>query len=174
MPTLRFQSAFSVLLFVACIAIGRWYIESREDVVRGTNDQRTTSIIRDCPSKTAAERVGQADLILEARVEMVVPGETYAEVYLRPGTIYKGEALRPLRILAKPTDQPSVSATQGFSQVRLEGQVQNELSFASGSQPYLLFLQRTPDGYTTSRCEGSRLLGSGLTESERAIVGVVQ
>lgn len=105
---------------------------------------------------------------------MVVPGEVYAEVYLRPGIIYKGEALRPLRILAKPTDQPSVSATQGFSQVRLEGQVQNELSFASESQPYLLFLQRTPDGYTTSRCEGSRLLGSGLTEAERAIVGVVQ
>lgn len=174
MQTIRFQSAFSVLLLVACLVAGRWYVESREDAVPGSDERRTTSIIRDCPSKTVAERVGQADLILEALVEMVVPGEEYAEVYLRPGIIYKGEALRPLRILAKPTNTSSASATQGFSQVRLDGRVENELSFASETQPYILFLQRTSDGYTTSRCEGSRFLGNGLTDAERVVLTVVQ
>lgn len=174
MPTIRFQSAFSVLLFLGCLVLGRWYVIARQAPSAETVNNVTTSYIRDCPIVTETIRVEQADLILEATVEMVVPGVTYAEVYLRPGTIYKGEALRPLRILAKPTDEPSALATQGFSQVRLDGRVENELSFASTDRPYLLFLQRTSDGYTTSRCEGSRSVGSGLTDSERTLLGVVQ
>lgn len=42
---------------------------------------------------------------------------------------------------------------------------------ASGQPPYLLFLKQRTDGKcNTSRCDGSRILGDGLTTEERGVL----
>jgi len=112
-----------------------------------------------CVPIAPAVALERADLVLTGEVFLVVPaGGEYAHVLITPSRVYKGKTPPAgVRILAL--------ADTGTA----AGQLPNDLHFASGQSPYLLFLRQGADGiYRTSRCDGSRLLGIGLTDAEAA------
>jgi len=104
--------------------------------------------------------IKKADRILIGRVEAVLPSTPYLDVWIEPVTWYKGKSADAyVRLLARdvPTTASAGSAT--------------DLHFASGQAPYLFFLRSVTGGkYRTSRCWGTRALGSGLTSQERAVL----
>ncbi|MEK7639706.1 MAG: hypothetical protein AAB424_00985 [Patescibacteria group bacterium] len=115
-----------------------------------------------CVPLAIIDSVARADLILTGEVFLVVPADPgYATVLITPERVYKGEVLKAgVRIRAKADSL-------------VGGSVLDDLHFASNQPPYLLFLQQDTDGlYRTSKCIGSRSLGSGLTVDERAAFGL--
>lgn len=164
------RQTLSILFAIGFVLYGRWYVTNLQP---RTNTIFTTSTILDCPALTLDQRVERADVIVSASVAMVVPGKKYAEVYLDPLITYKGQLVRPMRILAKSLTGYPHTSKQTFSQVRLDGKIENELSFASDQKPYLLFLHASTDGYLTSRCDGSRPIGEGLTPEEQRLLAPV-
>ncbi|MEK7631961.1 MAG: hypothetical protein AAB445_03805 [Patescibacteria group bacterium] len=114
-----------------------------------------------CTPLSLAESVARADLILTGKVFLVVPAEPgYATVLITPQHFYKG-TLPALGVRIR-----ALATTEG------ENIPADDLHFASNQPPYLLFLEQDADGvYRTSKCMGSRLLGSGLTAEEQALLG---
>lgn len=112
-----------------------------------------------CPTRTIQENVDRADIIMTGSVDIVLPGEPYVSVMVIPGKIYKGQADGLVKIWAH---EANASNTAGHGN--------QEIHFASDQEPYLLFLRQGDGGYLTSRCDGSRLLGSGLTDDERRVL----
>lgn len=165
-----FGHVFWIAAYIGIIVSGIFFFWSAQPAP----NTRISTTIKDCRSATISERLEAADVVLIARVIIVVPGEQYAEVYLEPDRLYKGSLARPWRIFANDQSTRSLVGQQGFSQVRIDGQVENEINFTSHQAPYLLFLRTTDGGYLTSRCDGSRLLGDGLTDEEKIALGVVQ
>ncbi|MEK7570189.1 MAG: hypothetical protein AAB515_01975 [Patescibacteria group bacterium] len=113
-----------------------------------------------CTPLSLAESVAHADLILTGKVFLVVPAEPgYANVLITPQHFYKG-TLPALGVRIR-----ALATTEG------ENIPADDLHFASSKPPYLLFLQQQVDGtYRTSKCVGSRLLGSGLTAAEQLVL----
>lgn len=113
-----------------------------------------------CAPLSVVESVRHADLILTGDVFLVVPAEAgLATVLITPHQVYKGDVpALGVRIRALATTEGANVNT-------------DDLHFASQQPSYLLFLQEDTDGlYRTSRCIGSRSLGSGLTATERALL----
>lgn len=111
-----------------------------------------------CPKRTAAQNAERADLIMIGSVVIVLPGDPYAQVMVHPDKTYKGSPSNAVKIFAQPSNLNATS----------NDVINGDLHFASTQPPYLLFLQKSGDGYTTSKCDGSRSLGSGLTADEKA------
>lgn len=103
------------------------------------------------------KNVKAADRILIGRVEAVLSGTPYLDVWIEPITWYHGKTTdKYLRLLARAATPTGASSS---------------LHFASDQSPYLFFLRSAPGGkYRTSRCWGTRLLGSGLTSNEQAVL----
>lgn len=114
-----------------------------------------------CTPLPFAASIARADLILTGEVFLVVPADPgFATVLITPLRVYKGNvSAQGIRIRAL-ADAP------------ITGVASDDLHFASGQTPYLLFLQQQPDGvYRTSKCVGSRLLGGELTVEEQEALG---
>lgn len=171
MRTVNPKTTWLILALLAIVGGGAWCRSTQLETVEV---QVVEPIVKQCAAQSLGEQALKATVVLEGTVAMVVPGERFAEVYIEPSRIFKGELVRPWRIFAHDESVRSDSGQQVFSQVRMNGQVENELSFASDQPPYLLFLQQTDGGYMTSRCDGSRLLGDGLTEAEKVALGMVR
>jgi hypothetical protein len=113
--------------------------------------------------RSIQENVDSADLILTGMVFAVVPGEPYAKVLITPQRVLRGVVPKNGIVLLALPEQ-----TGG-------GSVSADLHFSSMDEPYLLFLKSSSDGtYTTSQCDGSRLLGDGLTTEEQLELGKVR
>lgn len=145
----QLQLVLSVIGIVALIGANAWlyffHIQPEKSVVTST-----------CPKITMAQQITRADLVVTAKVVTVVANGKLAEVLLSPLHIYKGQVTSAtLRVVANPS-------TAGA------GLYNSDIHFASDQPPYLLFLRQQSDGrYFTSKCDGSRLLGEGLTEMEK-------
>lgn len=171
MPPLKTRTVWTFVIGLVTFIGGPWYVSMYQNRVKV---QLTTPTVKVCPTMSLSEKVAAADVVLEATVEMVVPGETLAEVFLQTNHLYKGTLERPQRVFANPTNPIIPSTNQHYRQVEIDGLRFDEISFATGQAPYLLFLRATEGGYLTSRCDGSRLLGDGLTKAEKAALDVVQ
>lgn len=104
----------------------------------------------------------RANLILSGSVFAVTPGrDGLADVLITPNDIYKGTPPATGIVLAA---FPTTSAGQTDSL--------GSLHFTSDDPPYFLVLRARADGrFDTSRCDGSRLLGAGLTREEHDALG---
>lgn len=116
-----------------------------------------------CPVRSPDEQTARADLVIIGRVFAVLPGPTGGDVLITVDRALKGNApLVGVTIAALDVAQPK----------ERPGQLAGELHFASEQPPYLLFLRARSDGrYNTSRCDGSRFLGRGLTTEENQALG---
>ncbi|MFC1662978.1 hypothetical protein ACFL04_02290 [Patescibacteria group bacterium] len=117
-----------------------------------------------CPDRTVDENILDADIIVIGSVFAVIPGQTGADVLITPTLLYKGAIPDNGIIIA-------ASPAEG-SEEQLMLEVKDDLHFASGQPPYLLFLRaRQDDLFNTSKCYGSRALGEGLNEEEEILLG---
>lgn len=120
----------------------------------------STRVVNQQPacSLTLAEQIAQADVILTGRVAMIIPGAPgQARVIIRPDHVYRGAiSAATVTVLAvDDLNQPSAGPTM--------------LHLTSHDPPYLFYLRRVADDlYTTSRCQGTRLLGMGPSPLETA------
>ena len=117
-----------------------------------------------CGILTARQSASYADLVVTGTVFAVVPGEEYAQILFTPDRVYKGTIPdQGIRIASVAVDG---------NVKRPRGDDAPDLHFTSEDPPYLLFLRKREDGaFLTSRCYGSRILGSGLTDDERSALG---
>lgn len=157
-----------LIVAVLVIGVGVWYAGSIKKAPDSVEVQTTKITEKKCPAKTLAEQMGIADLILTGEVFVVLPDDTDALVYIKPLTVYKGSPPIPLIIRAN-ADEGVPAGGSGQRQILVlpDGSRQNELHFASGQPPYLLFLRKSDNKFLTSRCDGSRVLGSGLSTQEQ-------
>lgn len=120
-----------------------------------------------CIVRSISEYAENADLIITGEVFAVIPEETTgATVLITPSRVFRG--VLPVRgvDIASRVGTPSTSGGRP-----VDGRV-DELHFASGQPPYLLYLRESDDGrYRTSACDGSRSMPEGLTAQEQAILG---
>jgi hypothetical protein len=127
-------------------------------IMAGSPAPTTRVSVFSCPERTVAEQAARADLIMTGEVTGVLPGEPYGRVMIRPIHVYKGQPGAPTFILARPKTDLTVSSNPG------------DLHFQSDQPPYLLFLRQISGGFLTSRCDGSRFLGDGLTSDEKTVL----
>lgn len=154
---------------VVVLAAGVWYARSTQEptvqgnvITAGTNE-------RQCPNQTESARIAAADLIVTGTVSVVLPEGSDALVYIKPQTIYKGDILTPFIIRAQTIDGVATGGSAKQQIVVLpDGTKDSELHFASEQPPYLLYLRKSGNKFLTSRCDGSRFLGTGLTAEEQA------
>jgi len=148
---------YYVGLPVAVVAIISLVIMMAWPVKRQVVNQVTSA----CPETTLTDQVAAADVIATGTVFMVVPEAGHALVIIDPLRVYRGQIIgADIRILA--ADVANLESSPDS----------NQLNFASGQSPYLLFLKASPNGqYTNSHCFGSRLLGQGLTTAEQQLLG---
>lgn len=112
-----------------------------------------------CPVEAASERIARADLIVTGSVFAVIPGPTGADVLITPDRVYKGQAPKEGITITAKDAEAGVSLSEG------------ELHFRSVDPTYLLFLRQRSDGrFLTSRCDGSRFLGNGLSAEEEPLL----
>lgn len=115
-----------------------------------------------CPTLSIEERTARADLIVTGSVFAVLPLEgSLTRVLVEADRVYKGavpeKGIEVVAIGIKPEERISVPG--------------GDLHFTSNDPPYLLFLRQREDGrYLTSRCDGSRVLGSGFNTEEGALL----
>lgn len=113
-----------------------------------------------CVALSAAERIARADLIVTGSVFAVLSGPTGADVLVTPDRVFKGQVPKEGITIAAKDAKAGVSLSEG-----------GELHFRSTDPVYLLFLRQRPDGrFLTSRCDGSRFLGNGLSEEEEPLL----
>lgn len=109
-----------------------------------------------CVPLTSAEKFARADVVLTGSPYSVLEGEQGqpTEVVFEPLTVYKGEAGDVVSIV-QPATPTSVDAD------------------LSVDEPYLLFLKRgtEPDTFVTTQCDGTRVLGVGLTDEDKTALG---
>ncbi len=150
-----FVIGLAATLVVLAVAVFRYF------PLRRQSDESPRTAAFTCPSTTLAAQAESSDLILTGSVLAVIPGDPYAQVLVTPIRVYRGSLpTSGLTILANPTDANSNAGGQG------------DLHFTSHDPPYLLFLRPSSDSaFMTSRCNGSRRLGSGLTAEETAVLG---
>lgn len=148
---------FALVIVSAGIALAAFLlIPSRNN---GNTNAPTTTAPRTCTPLSLADAKAEADLILTGTVFAVVPGEPYARVLITPERVFTGTV---------PDTGVTVLAQSGGTTSGSGG----DLHFTSADPPYLLFLRDRGDGtYTTSRCNGSRLFGAGLTDEEQHLLG---
>jgi hypothetical protein len=117
-----------------------------------------------CGITSSEVQVAAADLIVTGKVFAVIPADEMADVLIEPIHLYQGSRPDQGIIIAA---QPLVENGNNARTAQI-----NELHFASGQSPYLLYLIERSDGrYNTSRCDGSRLFGAGLSDEEQLILG---
>jgi len=132
-----------------------WYISTTS--LNRTSLQNTLQKKSICPA-SALEKFSQADLVLSGTVFMVVPDQELARVIITPEKIYKGTLTQPTVAILAREEEPVTAVTPGAIPT---------LHFQTGQLPYLLYLDDRHDGtYSTSICNGTRLLGSGLSDEE--------
>lgn len=114
-----------------------------------------------CQQRMVRENFARADLVLTGTVFAVTGQGADASVHITPASVFKGRLPdRGVTIAARATGQGAAVGT-----------ATGDLHFQSDQPPYLLFLRQRSDGrYNTSRCDGSRLLGSGLTGREQKVL----
>lgn len=115
-----------------------------------------------CHIQPIEYRFQDPDLILTGSVFAIVPNKNgSADILITPDKIYKGTVPTTGVVLAA---QPAVAG----GAVTLS----RDLHFTSNDPPYFLVLSSRTDGrYDTSTCDGSRLLGDGLTAEELDVLG---
>lgn len=115
-----------------------------------------------CVMMSTADQVQGADVVLSGTVAMVVPDTAdTARVIVQPDQVYRGRVSGGSLTLHAAADRGAVERSAG------EGQ----LHFTSAQPPWLFFLYQQVDGtFTTSRCAGTRPLGTGLTVEEQQLL----
>lgn len=112
-----------------------------------------------CKPSTIVQNVSTANVIVAGTVTLVIPYQgDLARVVIQPEHVYKGGITAPTySVLAHDAGMGGTSRPS------------TDLHFVSGSQEYLFFLHQTSgELYTTSQCDGTRVLGNGLTDEETA------
>jgi hypothetical protein len=111
-----------------------------------------------CVPETLPVHVQRASVIVRGTIEGVLPGSPYADVWVRPSAIYKGEVEKFVRFAAWP-------------KAGAVGKI-GDLQFATGTTEYLFYFRPLHDGtLTTSSCYGTRTITGELTEGEQAVLG---
>lgn len=147
----NYKIIWGVLIFLVLLLIIYFQFISKW----GTNASRK--------QLSTEQKIAGADLIVTGNVFAVIPGPTGADVLINVDQVYKGTVPeRGITIAAldaeKMNEERSIDGT--------------DLHFASGQPPYLLYLhEREDDRYHTSRCDGSRFLGEGLSSEEQQFLG---
>src|SRR5204863_4659518 len=86
-----------------------------------------------------------------------------ADVIINPIRVYRGRLSAPTVRIAAIDDAGSSPKTYNNL---------NTMSFKSSSDVYVFYLHLLPDGrYSTSRCDGTHLLGGSLSSEEQAQLG---
>jgi len=157
------MSRFAAIILTACVITVGSVLSFVYRADAPIPDQ-TENISLRCPADQTIEQLkGRADIILIGSVFAVLQNnDGSADVLITPQNFYKGsEPERGITIAARP-------ATGG----EIGGSGNSDLHFSSDDPPYLFFLTERSDGrFQTSRCDGSRLLGQGLTTGEQAALG---
>jgi hypothetical protein len=151
LPRLIAQAAVVVAVaIVGCMLVRPHHPEPKSDL---------------CSSLILVDHFVQADLVITGTAFLVLPsGAESAKVLISPTSLYKGNI---------PAGGIEITAKQDTAV--LGSETFGELHFVSGQPPYLLFLQQRADGlFNTSRCMGSRSLGTGLTPEEKIVLGAGQ
>lgn len=109
-----------------------------------------------CPPADVQAQFTAADAVATGTVYSLVPLEEGGrEAYLDPVTIYKGADLVSDSLIVSVPDNAA-----------------EHVQFVEGDAAYLLFLRLQDDGtFAADACAGSRELGSGLTDAEKAVLG---
>lgn len=156
-------ASLGIVLSLAVIMLSIWCVVTSRPILVLTKNSVVNTVA--CPENTE-KKFAQADVVMTGSVFMVVPDQQLARVIITPEKVYKG-VLNQATVSVMARDEDPV-------QLDLAGAIPT-LHFQTGQPPYLLFLHDRDDGtYTTSVCEGSRLLGVGLTDEERrALQGAV-
>lgn len=139
------------------ILASAWNLEPRQQLAS------TVASELSCTT-TLAEKVLSADVIVAGRVAIVVGQPNgRARVIIQPDHIYQGADAAPTLVLQ------ALDAAASAGQPRT-----TTLHFSSADPAYLFYLHRAQDGtYTTSTCDGTRLLGEGPTAAEQALFKAV-
>jgi hypothetical protein len=111
-----------------------------------------------CAPESSAEKVKRATVIISGNVEAVLPGNPYADVWVKPTHFYKGQTTKFVRFAAWPKQNTSAKI--------------GDLHFTTGTTEYLWYFRPLRDGtLTTSSCYGTHTLAaSGLTDAEGALL----
>ena len=112
-----------------------------------------------CIPETLPVHVQRASVIVRGTVEGVLPGDPYADIWVHPTVVYKGDVEKFVRFAAWPKQG-------GGARIA-------DLNFASGSTEYLWYFRPLKDGtLTTSSCYGTRVIhDAGITDAEQAVLG---
>lgn len=146
-----------VALLVISVALAGWRLTQPIPV-----EQSHQPEIVLCRQLPVSERFERADLVVTGSVFAVVPGQGgLADVLITPSEILKGiPPVTGIVLAARPTTAVAAATPR------------NDLHFTSSDQPYFLVLYSRDDGrFDTSACDGSRLLGGGVTPQERHAIG---
>ena len=135
---------------------------------RDTAEKQWPSAEVACREQTPSELVAVADVVATGTVFAVIDGTPYARVLITPVEVYRGSVpdtgITVMAHAVRAGSQPDPGTLPG-----------SEVQFKSSDPPYLLYLHRRTDGtFSTSRCDGTRLLGDGLTVEESAALGISQ
>lgn len=111
-----------------------------------------------CAGSTMIEKVNKAPVIVRGRIDAVLSGQPYADVWVEPIQLYKGTMQKFYRFAAWPRSGPSAGI--------------GDIHFSAGKQEYLFFFRPLASGQlTTSACYGTRALdANGLTAAEQAVL----
>ena len=111
-----------------------------------------------CVPESLDAKVKAATIVMTGSIEGVLPGSPYADVWVKPSTVYQGAVKKFVRFAAWP--KKGNLATIG------------DLHFQTGGTTYLWFFRPLKDGtLTTSSCYGTHVLPkSGLTDAEQALL----
>lgn len=109
-----------------------------------------------CSPADVQSQFAAADVVATGTIySLVTLDEGGSEAYLDPLTIYKGTDLVVDSLIVTVPDNAA-----------------DRVDFVEGDAPYLLLLQSQDDGtFSTDVCSGTRLLGAGLTDAEKTVLG---
>ena len=153
------NKTLSIIAVLAIVGIlGAWRFRHASESVN-IHQSVAESI---CPKRTVAQNFLYADAVMTGSVTGVLPVGDVADVWIEPGEIYKGHVTeKNIKIAARQSINTNLHIAES----------PEDLHFQSVDPPYLLFLKLRSDGrYDTSRCFGSRELGSGLTIEEESVL----
>jgi hypothetical protein len=170
MKTFSTRAIVGFIGAVLVFSVGFWYARSDQSTASPTNSTASMPTEKQCARQVLPDHIAAADLILSGEVFVVLPDEPNALVYIKPLTVYKGTP--PAQIIIRATAATATAGGTGGNAIVIlpNGTKESELHFASGQPPYLLFLRGSDNKFITSRCDGSRLLGGGLTAEESAVL----
>lgn len=157
---MRYFTKQGVSLLAFLVVIGSLiYIQVRlvttHDYQSALNEAAVASF---CGREPVRDYVQKSAAVVKATVFAVTENKNLANVVFTVEKVYAGTVSAPT--VAVP------------AKIGNEGQGStNDLHFASGQPPYLLFLRKTANGeWRTSRCYGSRMLKGELTDEERSVL----